>query len=310
MAIPVRDESSHKWQVGGVVIIGGAPGYIGAPALSARSAGRAGAGIVSIAAPRSAVGAIATLVPEATFVPLPEGDARSSAAKGVEAIRERVARSRAIVVGPGLSQDEHATALMSALFGTLRSRSGQMAGFGVAAFAAASEPNGGLIGGEIPAVVDADGLNWLAQEPTWWERVQPRTLVLTPHTGEMARLLDIAVEDIRKDPAAAAIEGAARWNQYVLLKGPRAIITDGETTLIGPVTPVSLATAGSGDVLAGALGAFLAQGLSPMDAAALAVVAGADAAKLLEAEYGPNGVIASDLPDALARSIRALSSAS
>jgi NAD(P)H-hydrate epimerase len=304
--LPRRAPGDHKWGVGGLVIIGGAPGYIGAPALCARAAGRSGAGIVSVAVSRASVGPVATLAPEATFLPLPEGDAIAAASRALKLIRERVEQSAAIVVGPGLSKDEHAKALLAALFGMREERSGSRLGFGNTSDQSEAAAASRVLGGTTPAVVDADALNWLAEQDEWWDRVEPGSLVLTPHMGEMARLLDTETDAILADPQGAAVEAAGRWRQVVLLKGARAIVTDGESVYTGPETPPSLATAGSGDVLAGSIGAFMAQGLSLMDAAVLALHVGLEATQGLESEFGTLGLIASDLPDAIGRALAAL----
>ncbi|CAN5883109.1 hypothetical protein BH24CHL4_BH24CHL4_19160 [soil metagenome] len=304
--LPRRTSGDHKWGVGGLVIIGGAPGYIGAPALCARAAGRSGAGIVTVAVSRASVGPIATLAPEATFLPLPEGDPQSAATRALPQIRERVEQSAAIVAGPGLSQDEHAQALLTALFEMREERPGSRLGFGTLTKQSESEYESRVLGGSIPAVIDADALTWLASQDSWWERVEPMSLLLTPHIGEMARLLETDAESIRSDPRSAAVDSAERWKQVVLLKGTHAIVTDGISVYTGPETPPSLATAGSGDVLAGSIGAFLGQGLSLLDAAVLAVYAGLAAARSVALEFGTLGLIATDLPDAVGRALATL----
>ncbi len=304
--LPTRLPGAHKWSVGGVLIIGGAPGYIGAPALAARAAGRSGAGIVSIASSRSAVASIATLVPEATFVPLPDGDAHSSADRANDLIGERLERCKAVVVGPGLSQDDQATALLAVLFGRKSRKHGSPFGFGSSAVNSTNDRDVQLLGAEKPSVVDADAITWLSTQDSWWSSMQPGTLLLTPHEGEMARLLDVSAEDLSVSREELARQAAAAWNQIVVLKGHETIVTDGESVRTGPVSPQSLATAGSGDVLAGSIGAFLAQGLSLMDAAAVAIYLGCQAAEELQTTYGVLGVVASDLPDAIGRQVAAL----
>ncbi len=308
--LPKREEGAHKWSVGGLVIVGGAPGYIGAPALCARAAMRAGAGIVSIAVSRGSIGPIASIVPEATFLPLPEGDATTAAARATKLIRERLDQSRALVVGPGLSDDDHAKALLGALFGFSGTQRGRSFGFGssISSEEAASEEQ--AVGGSKPAVIDADGLNWLADQPEWWTRVTPGTLILTPHAGEMSRLLDKPAEEIVANAQATAVEAAKTWKQVVLLKGSPTVLTDGEKIQTGGTTPRSLATAGTGDVLAGAIGAFLAQGLSPLDAGTLAIFTGSRAVHAVERDFGTLGLLASDLPDAMARELARLDSPS
>jgi NAD(P)H-hydrate repair Nnr-like enzyme with NAD(P)H-hydrate dehydratase domain len=308
-ALPRRTFGAHKWGVGGVVIIAGGPGYIGAAALSAMAAGRAGAGIINLAVPRGAMGAIATIVPEAVFIPLPEGDLDSSLRHARESIGAKLARSKAAVVGPGLGEDEYADALLGTIFGRRGAQRGSSVGFrrSVQEEQPISDASGQtLIGGEIPAVVDADGLNWLAKQPDWWASTQPGSLVLTPHVGEMSRLIGRPTEEILADPARVAREAAATWKQVVVLKYGNTVATDGERTLVASDVPFSLATAGSGDVLAGTIGAFLAQGVRPLEAAGLALYLGSKAARRVESRFGVLGLVASDLPAAIAEEIAVL----
>jgi ADP-dependent NAD(P)H-hydrate dehydratase / NAD(P)H-hydrate epimerase len=303
--LPHRNESAHKWGVGGVVVIGGAPGYIGAPALCALGAYRSGAGIVSLAISRSAVAPVATIVPEATFIPLPEGESQQVVSRSVELIRERLDRSRAVVVGPGLSRDDQAAALLAALFG-LKARGTHHLGFGsITQNGSIAEP-APMLGGETVSVVDADALNWLSGQSDWWQTVRPWSLVLTPHAGEMSRLTGREVSQLLQDPAECAVEAAIQWQQTVVLKAGRAYVTDGTRLIASREAHPSLATAGTGDVLAGSIGAFVAQGLSPVDAATLALYLGGEAATSLQAGFGTLGLVASDLPRAIAKEIARL----
>lgn len=299
--LPRREPGAHKWSVGGLVIVGGAPGYVGAPALCARAAMRAGAGIVSIAVSRSSIPSIAGIVPEATFLSLADGEPATSARKAFRMIAERAEKSAAFVVGPGLSTDEHACALMAELFGFTSRRSDGVMGFGARSASVVGESEASLVGSEKPAVIDADGLNWLANQREWWTQVKPQSLLLTPHAGEMARLTGKSADEIAASPEISAVTAATSWQQTVLLKGAKAILTDGSTTLVAGDTPLSLATAGTGDILSGMAGAFLAQGLSLLDAGRLAIFVGTAAARDVEATYGTLGLLASDLPNAIAK---------
>ncbi|MEA2523451.1 MAG: ADP-dependent NAD(P)H-hydrate dehydratase / NAD(P)H-hydrate epimerase [Thermomicrobiales bacterium] len=298
--LPRRSFGAHKWGIGGLVIIAGAPGYVGAAALCAMAAGRAGAGIMNLAVPRSAISTISTLVPEAAYIPMPEGDAESIARRAVESISEKLEKSKAVVVGPGLGEDDYAAELLSALFGLKSARRSSL-GFGVKSNngneATSKQP---LIGGGRPTVVDADALNWLAKQGEWWSNVAPGTLVLTPHVGEMARLLDCDASEVIAEPIKVAKEAASRWRQVVVLKYGHSVATDGSVALVADDAPVSLATGGSGDVFAGTIGAFLAQGLAPIDAAGLALFVGPRAARVVERRTGTLGLVASDLPLAIA----------
>ncbi|MFN8591462.1 MAG: ADP/ATP-dependent (S)-NAD(P)H-hydrate dehydratase [Thermomicrobiales bacterium] len=303
--LPRRGRGAHKWGVGGVVIVAGSPLYAGAAALCAAACGRSGAGIVSAAVPRSIAPVVVGLVPETTIVFLPEGDSVSVAFRAGEAISERLEQSRSLIVGPGLGSDDAAVALLRVLFGFIQDRSG--IGFGSSKGTEESDGSGGLIARAAkPVVVDADGLNFLAQQSNWWERVPAEFLVLTPHPGEMARLTDQDVSHILEQPLAVARDAALQWRQTVVLKGETTLVASPDGTVRGVETSPALATAGSGDVLSGGIGAFLAQGLAPADAASLAVYLGAMAARRLSSELGVLGVVAGDLPQAIAREIAEL----
>ena len=303
--LPRRETGAHKWGVGGVVVVAGSPPFAGAAALCCAGAGRSGAGIVSAALPRSIAPIVVGLVPEVTLVILPEGESNSVATRAAEAIGERLGRSVAMVVGPGLGNDAATAALLGTLFGFTRVRG--TIGFGTAAAGPdPTSPEGTIASAGKPVVVDADALKWLAEQENWWERVPDQCLVLTPHPGEMSRLVDVSVDEIVANPALVAREAATRWAQTVVLKGGLTVVASPEGVLVAADSPPSLATAGSGDVLCGSISGFLAQGLSGPDAAALAVFVGCRAAKRVSEKYGTLGVVASDLPMAIAAELRAL----
>lgn len=298
--LPPRDEHAHKWGVGGLLIVGGAPGYIGAPALAAQAAGRSGAGIVNLAIPRSSVGPTATLVPEAVFLPLPETDSTHGVQSALELIAPVAEKCTAFVVGPGLSRDDAATALMDALFGDSRRTVSRPLGFGSISQESQSSAPTALIGNTKPAVIDADALHWLAHRDSWWTQVAPHSLLLTPHVGEFAALTGQSIEDVLADPAVSVRSAANQWQQNVVLKAGKPWISDGHVVRTLDVVAPALATAGSGDVLAGSIGAFLAQGLAPVDAASLASYAGTQAALRLTPELSSLGLVAGDLPRGIA----------
>jgi NAD(P)H-hydrate repair Nnr-like enzyme with NAD(P)H-hydrate dehydratase domain len=303
--LPRRRAGAHKWSVGGIVVVAGSPPFAGAAALCCAAAGRSGAGIISAALPRSIVPVVVGLVPEVTVVILPEGESNSVAARAAEAIGERLERSAAMVVGPGLGDDAATAALLGTLFGFIRVR--DSIGFGTAAPGSeAVGLEGTIAAAGKPVVVDADGLNWLAQQESWWERIPAELMVLTPHPGEMARLVGVDVDEIVENPEDAAGEAATRWRQTVVLKGGRTVVASAGGAILAVDTPPSLATAGSGDVLCGSIGGLLAQGLSGPDASALAAFVGCRAADRVSAQYGTLGIVAGDLPQAIAAELRAL----
>jgi NAD(P)H-hydrate epimerase len=245
------------------------------------------------------------LVPEVTIVFLPEGESNSVGLRASEAVAERLERSAAMVVGPGLGNDAATASLLAALFGSTRVRGS--IGFGTPAAGHVADSGTGTIAtAGKPVVVDADALNWLADQEQWWDRVPAGLLVLTPHAGEMARLVQADIAEILADPERVVVEAVARWRQTVVLKGGRTLVASHDGALLVADAPPALATAGSGDVLSGSIGALLAQGLTAPDAAALAVFVGSRAAKRLTNRLGTLGVVASDLPPAIAEELRAL----
>jgi NAD(P)H-hydrate epimerase len=163
---------------------------------------------------------------------------------------------------------------------------------------------------DLPGVVDADGLNALAGGPRWWQSVGGR-MVLTPHPGEFARLVGQAAPDGEDDDAraAAAAEAAVRWGQVVVLKGAHTVVAEpGGQRLASAIATPALATAGSGDVLAGAIGAFLASGAEPFAAAACGVAVHGAAGLMAADRIGSAGVMARDIATLLPEAIGQLRS--
>ena len=287
--IPARPVRGHKGTFGKLLVIAGSLDYAGAALLVCRAAGRVGVGLVTLAVPESLQPLFAAKVVEATTMGLPEDD--------VEEIDPEPALARildhehdAIVIGPGLRPGLATTELVRQLI-------------------AAPSP------GSPPLVLDAEALRSLATMDDWWVG-QQRAAVLTPHAGEFARLragsgLDAAADgDLGDDDDArvAATRDASRiWHQVVVLKGARTVIAaaDGEVA-VAPFENPALATGGTGDVLAGAVGALLAQGLAPFAAARLGVYLHGSAGDAARERLGDAGVLASDLPDEMARARRRL----
>jgi NAD(P)H-hydrate repair Nnr-like enzyme with NAD(P)H-hydrate dehydratase domain len=302
--MPRREPGAHKWSVGGVIVVAGSPPFAGAAVLCCAAAGRSGAGIVSAALSRSVAAVVVGLVPEVTVIILPEGDSASVAARSVSLIEERLKQSKSLVVGPGLGDDEATSILLGMLFGFRRLR-GEI-GFGSIGSHGERATDGVISQAGKPVVVDADALNWLASQPEWWEKVPEGQLVLTPHPGEMSRLMGIDAKEIVANPAEYAQRCASTWRQTVVLKGRETLIAAPGEPILATETPTSLASAGTGDVLSGSIGAFLAQGLSPRDSAALAVFVGNRAAARVASRVGSLGLVASDLPFAVAEELCSL----
>ena len=156
-----------------------------------------------------------------------------------------------------------------------------------------------------PLVIDADALFALAQSGEWWTRLAPNTAILTPHPGEMATLTGLSRAEIQADRVTVARKFAAQWNQVVVLKGAFTVVAspDGKVTMLPFATP-ALATAGTGDVLAGTIVAMLAQKLKPFDAAVAGAYLHGLAGEIAEKEIGKAGVVAGDLLPRLPEAMR------
>jgi len=267
--LPHPQALEHKGRRGHVLVIGGSPGMRGAGRLAAAAALRAGAGLCTLAADADASGEL-TATDSVMTRPLSPG----------APIGSLLAGKAAVVIGPGLGQSTATAA---------RVREVLAAG--------------------IPAVLDADALNLLAADPGAIAGAAG-PVVLTPHPGEAARLLGSKVPDIEADRIAAARALAERTHAVIVLKGARTVVCDGSggeaLCAINPTGGPSLATGGSGDVLAGAIGALLAQGLSAGDAARAGAFVHGAAGDALARRHGDRGVVSSDLPEAIAEAIRSL----
>jgi len=271
-AVPAKGASGDKYVAGAVLVVAGSPGLTGAASLASRSALRAGAGLVVVATPAAVQPAVAAHLLEVMTAPLPDEDGHL-APVSVDEVVAQAARVAAIALGPGLGRADATTAAVEQLLRRV----------------------------ELPAVIDADGLWHLGDRPeTASARVAPA--VLTPHAGEAARLLGRPRAEVEEGRLEAAQELARRSRCIVVLKGPGTITAapDGRLAVNAGGTP-ALSTAGTGDVLTGAIAAFLAKGVEPFAAAAAAVAAHGRAGEL--ADRG-SGTIASDVLDALPEAIR------
>jgi len=247
-----------KYTAGAVLVIGGAPGFTGAPLMTALAALRASAGIAWIAAPPEAVPAVEGRVPEVMVRALPDG-------------LDLLERADAVALGPGLGRSDEALALARRV---------------------AAEHAG-------PVVIDADGL-FAFNGALARLRRRPGPTVLTPHEGEMARLLGVESGWVHEHRLEAVRKAAAASGCVVLLKGADTLIADpGGRLGVSHAGPPGLATAGSGDVLTGTVAAMLAKGGDPLLAACLAAEAHGLAGQRAVARRGPSGIIATDVIDAL-----------
>jgi NAD(P)H-hydrate epimerase len=271
-----RTPISTKFTSGHVVVIGGSPGLTGAPAMTALAAMRAGAGYVTACVPASLREILDTQLMEVVTRGLPD-EHGSLTSEGLSAAMEPLARAHALALGPGLGRDPRSVDLARRL--------------------AREAP--------VAAVLDADGLNAHAGCLAELARRNAPT-VLTPHAGELARLLDIDGERVQQERLSHARDAAERARAVVVLKGDDTLIVEpaGCVAISRGHSP-ALATAGTGDVLTGVIAALLAQGMDPFTAAAAGVQlhtkAGREAARL---QGAPEGVLATDVIAALPRARR------
>jgi NAD(P)H-hydrate epimerase len=273
--LPARPARSHKGTFGRVLVVAGSLEYSGAALLAGLGAARSGAGLVSLALPETLALRLTGEVPELTMLVLQEEAAGLTGPNGWRRLAAETLACDAIVIGPGLGRQPSTFRRVRNLVSELRT----------------------------PAVVDADGLNALAEGERWWRSVSTQ-LVLTPHPGEFARLT--RAEEI--GPLAAddryrierARDAALLWGQVVVLKGAHTVVADAEgTVVVSEVATPALATAGSGDVLAGCIGAFLAAKCEPVVAASLGVAVHGAAGLIAEQRIGRAGVLARDIANLL-----------
>jgi NAD(P)H-hydrate epimerase len=273
--IPDRPLDGHKGTFGWVLIAAGSSRYWGAAALAGRAAYRTGAGLVALAIPSLIRPSVATQLPEATYPMIADDSLLSEHA--ARAIVSGISTYKALLVGPGLSE---ATVFMETLLDSKDALP--------------------------PLIIDADGLNLLADMSAWPKRV-PENTILTPHLGEMARLVGTRLPDLKAQDRVNLAQAKAReWDCVILLKGAYTVIAapDGRCTIL-PFANPALATAGSGDVLSGAIVSLLGQGLAPYEAAVTGGYLHAAAAQLAGIDAG---LLAGELADLIPEVRQALTS--
>jgi ADP-dependent NAD(P)H-hydrate dehydratase / NAD(P)H-hydrate epimerase len=279
--IPRRGRESTKFAAGSVLVCGGSLGLTGAPCMAAGSAMRAGAGYVTALVPASLNLVFESRLLEVMTVPLAD-DGGSLQSGAADTVLARVGRADALVLGPGLGREPGALELARAV-------------------AAAAE---------VPLLLDADGLNAHAGELSSLAS-RPAATVMTPHAGELARLLEAdsaAVGERRLDSVRRA---ASQAQAVVVLKGDDTLVAEpGGQVAVNRGGASALATAGTGDVLSGVIGAYLGKGMDPFSAACAGVLVHARAGRLLAGELGPEGVIAGDVIEALPRALNEARAAS
>jgi hydroxyethylthiazole kinase-like uncharacterized protein yjeF len=290
--LPTRPRSAHKGTFGKALVVAGSPNYTGAAYLASSAATRVGAGLVTLCVAESLQPILASKLTEVTFLLLPH-DLGALVPDGIKLIEERLPDYNALLVGPGLGLEDSTQEFVRELLGIQAGRQRRPVGF-IGAREGSEDQEAGSRPG-LRVVIDADGLNTLARLPNWWESFDGQA-ILTPHPGEMARLLHCSVEEVEADRVATARKAAEKWQQIVILKGAFSVVAapDGRAVISPWATP-ALATAGTGDVLAGSLVGLLAQGSSLFEAAVAGVYLHGAAGVMAAAHFGEAGTVASDL---------------
>jgi hydroxyethylthiazole kinase-like uncharacterized protein yjeF len=255
--IPLRDAEAHKGDFGHLLIIAGSPGKTGAAAMAADSAVRSGAGLVTVGVPASLNSILENKLTEPMTLPLDSWPE----------LKEMLKRCNALAIGPGIATEESTARLVFKLLKEI----------------------------ELPMIIDADGLNILAQdsESVKSARIRP---VLTPHPGEAGRLLGVSARRVQEDRISAARQIALATGAVVLLKGARSVIVDPDGRLaINPTGNPGMATGGTGDVLTGIIGGLLVQGLDPFEAASAAAWIHGRAGDIAKLQRGCISLKAGDL---------------
>ena len=274
--LPHRPRDMHKGNAGRTLILGGSVGLSGAAALCTLGALRAGAGLVTLGIPKSLHDSMAAKLTEAMLTLLPETKEGSLSLQGMAEIVSIAEGMDAVALGPGVSQQPQTKALVRQLLPKIAK----------------------------PLVLDADGLNAVADEPAVLMKL-PLPVIVTPHPGEMGRLLRLSASEVQQDRQRIAVEFAKKYRVVVVLKGHQTVIADIDGTVtINETGNPGMASGGCGDVLTGVIAGLLAQKLSLIHAARLGAHLHGVAGDLAANERGEIGLLASDVADRIPQAIR------
>ncbi|MEQ9408331.1 MAG: NAD(P)H-hydrate dehydratase [Fuerstiella sp.] len=267
LELPSRPADGHKGTFGRVLVMGGSVGMSGSVCLTATAALRSGAGLVTVAVPRSIQAIVAGFEPSYMTIGLACDEDGMLEYQRTEELAEHLENKTGVAIGPGLGQSRHAADLVLSV----------------------------LQQGICPVVMDADALNLAAEYEVLGHVRQDRPCVITPHPGEFARLTGRTVDDVNQHRESLAVRFARENNVVVVLKGAGTVVTDGDRVYVNGTGNSGMATGGSGDALTGVVVSLLAQGQQAFAAAALAVHVHGMAGDLAAAELSERGLIASDL---------------
>ena len=274
-----RDPESHKGTFGHVLLVAGSRGMAGAAALAARGAMRAGAGLVTIALPATIAPPFFANLPEAMLLPFPDNGQLVEGRDAAALVIEQLSRASVLAIGPGLSRGGGPARLVRDV----------------------------CAAADLPLLIDADALHVLAAAGPGTVSRRSTPAVLTPHPGELSRLLGVSTADVQADRLGAARACAVRFNAVVVLKGSRTVVAPPVGPLwINPTGNPAMAAAGMGDVLTGVISAHLARGMAPLPAALLGVYLHGLAGDLAVVDSGPWGILASEVADRIPAALRSL----
>lgn len=278
--LPYRSPYGHKGSFGKVLVAAGSANYAGAAYLACAAAMRVGAGLTSLAIPRSLQIAVASRLSEVTFFPLAESSPGTVLPDAFKTVLAAAKDYDVILSGCGLGQKPQTREFSLKIAFQLKP--------------------------DKKIVLDADALNHLSSYKEWWKRI-PFDAVMTPHPGEMARLCGIESGEVQANRFEFALQKAAEWNKTIVLKGANTVIAAPDGRLrINISANAGMATAGTGDVLAGVISGLLAQGMNLFDAACLGAYLHSKAGERTALRLGNAGMIASDLLAELPLAIRGL----
>jgi NAD(P)H-hydrate epimerase len=265
--MPARAPESHKGTYGHAFIVAGSPGKTGAAAMAAQAAMRVGTGLVTIGVPEKLNPVLEMKVTEAMTEPLPDGGGGYLGMISWQRIQEVLPGKTVIAIGPGISDRQDTAQLVHTIIESVA----------------------------LPLVIDADGLNVLAHNPDILKKAKA-TVVLTPHPGEMARLMGITTQAVQADRIGTARKFSTAYGVIVVLKGARTVIAEpGGHVYINPTGNPGMASGGMGDVLTGMIAGFMAQGCDPLFCAQFAAFVHGRIGDMLASQQGNRGIIATDI---------------
>ncbi len=270
--LPAREPHSHKGTYGRLLVVAGSEGMCGASYLSALGAYRSGAGLVELFVPKVNVPILQIKIPEAIVTAWEKDPAKL--------LRDRLRSANACVIGPGLGKSTDAICLVEEALGC-----------------------------NIPLLIDADGLGIISESDDLKQVLKRRTVptVITPHLGEMSRLSGTDIKSISSDPIGSAAEFAREYGVICVQKDSATVISDGCSVFVNATGCSALAKGGSGDVLSGVIGAFLASGQSPIDSAVCGAYLHGKAGEIAAEEMSQYSVLASDTANSIGKAIIRLS---